>query len=624
MPETGDIQPLPGNAADLDAKFSQAMALHQQGRLADAERLYREILQRRPDHFDALHLLGVIALQTQHAERAVELIGEAIRLSGNGAAAHINLAKAWLDLKRPEKALESCDRAIALKPEIPDAHNNRATALIALNRPAEALASCDRAIALKGDFAEAYNNRGFALMALKLRDEALASYNTAISLKPDFADAHNNRGNALLTMTRPADALVSYDRALALTPDFAMAHSNRGNALLDLNRPTEALAAFDRAISLKPDYAEAHNNRGNALSSVGDFDAALASYRRAIELKPDYAECYRHYAASVKIEADDPIIQKAEKLVSAGDISDADLMHLHFALAKAQDDLGNSELSLHHLVRGNAIRKKDLGYDFSRDEQLFVAIRRFFDSEPMTRRAEPVSDRSATPIFILGMPRSGTTLVEQIVSSHSMVFGAGELEILNEAVESSGWQVKKDRRDVFDAVRSFYHQKLSEVSAAAFVTDKMTVNFRWIGFIVEALPEARIVHVKREPAAVCWSNFKTYFPSEGLRFAFDMQDIAKFYRLYDGLMDFWHKKYPGRIYDLNYEALTEHQEEETRKLFGYLQLGWEDNVLAFHSNKRSVTTASDIQVRQAMYQGSSREWEKYRAWLQPLLAILNA
>ncbi|MGH6725547.1 MAG: sulfotransferase family protein, partial [Pseudolabrys sp.] len=330
------------------------------------------------------------------------------------------------------------------------------------------------------------------------------------------------------------------------------------------------------------------------------------------------------YAATVKIETGDPIIQKAEKLIGAADIPDTDLMHLHFAMAKAQDDLGNSELSLHHLMRGNAIRKKDLGYDVTRDEQLFAAIKRFFDFETVARQAEPVSDSFATPIFILGMPRSGTTLVEQIVSSHSTVFGAGELAMLNEAVGNSGWQIEKDRQGVFGAVRSFYNQNISEISDSPFVTDKMPLNFRWIGFIMEALPEARIVHVKREPAAVCWSNFKTYFPSEGLRFAFDMQDIAKFYRLYDGLMDFWHGKYPGRIYDLNYEALTENQEEETRKLFGYLQLGWEDDVLAFHRNKRSVTTASDIQVRQAMYRGSSREWEKYRQWLSPMLAILNA
>jgi tetratricopeptide (TPR) repeat protein len=393
---------------------------------------------------------------------------------------------------------------------------------------------------------------------------------------------------------------------------------------VDLKRPADALASYDKAIALKPDFAEAHNNRGNALTDKGDLAAAVESYNRALHIKPDYAECYRNYSMVAKFNQDDPIITKMKKLICAEDLSEKDRMHFNLALAKSEDDLGNKELFINYLIQANAIRKKDLAYDIAQDEQLFASIRQFFDSDVANKQADFVSNFSTTPIFILGMPRSGTTLVEQIVSSHSNVFGAGELEFLNQAINNSGWQLEKDRKRVFSRVRSFYNLKISEVSTASIITDKMPLNFRWVGFILNALPDAKIVHVKRNPAAVCWSNLKTYFPSEGMGFTFDSQDIAKYYRLYKDLMDFWQRKYPEKIYNLNYESLTENQEEETRKLLGYLELEWEDNVLEFYKNKRSVNTASSLQIRQKMYKGSSLEWKKYEQWLQPMLQILNA
>ena len=335
MPETADAQPQAQKpaAAALLAKLNQGVALHRQGKLADAERCYGEVLRRQPNHFGALHLLGVIACQTRRTERGVELIEKAIGLNPKVAAAHSNLGNALMDLKLPEEALASCDRAIALKPDYAEAHYNRGNALRDLKRPAEALASYDKAIALKPDYAAAHFNRGNALMDLKrpvkhwqattrrsrssrttqgaqqsrccaegleASAEALASYDKAIALKPDFAEAYSNRGNALMDLKRPEEALASYERAIALKPDYAEAHYNRGNTLMDLKRPAEALASYDRAITLKPDYAEAHSNRGNALKGLKRPAEALASYDKAIALKPDYAEGHSNRGAALK------------------------------------------------------------------------------------------------------------------------------------------------------------------------------------------------------------------------------------------------------------------------------------------------------------------------------------
>ena len=288
-----DHRPREGHVSvTLLTKFNQAIALHQQGRLAEAERIYADVLRQQPNHFDALHLLGVIALQTQRTDRGIELIRRAIGQNAKVAGAHSNLANALMLVNRPEEALASYDRAIALSPDYAEAFNNRGNALLILKRPEDALASYDRAIALIPDYLEAYNNRGLALRTLKRAEEALASFNKAIALKADNAEAHYNRGNALEDLHQPDAALASYDQAIALKSDHAEAYYNRGNVLGDLERPDDALASYDRAIELKPDYAEVYNSRGNALVRLNRPEDALASYDKAITLKPDYAEAY--------------------------------------------------------------------------------------------------------------------------------------------------------------------------------------------------------------------------------------------------------------------------------------------------------------------------------------------
>jgi tetratricopeptide (TPR) repeat protein len=265
-------------AVALESTFDHGLALHQQGKLADAEHIYQDVLQQQPNHFDALYLLGLIALQTRRTERGVELIRQAIGLNANVAAAHSDLGAALTQLKRPAEALASNDKAIALKPDFAEAYNNRGNALMELKRCAEALASYDRAVALKPDYAKAYNNRGNALTELNRPAEALASYDRAVALMPDIAEVYNNRGNALTELKRPAEALASYDRAIALKPDYAVAHYNRGNALMDLKGPAEALASYDRAIALKPDYAEAYWNQSLCFLLMGRFEQGLRQY----------------------------------------------------------------------------------------------------------------------------------------------------------------------------------------------------------------------------------------------------------------------------------------------------------------------------------------------------------
>jgi len=278
--------------SQVAALFAQGLALHQQGQLPQAKLIYDKVLARQPQHFDALHLSGVIAVQSKNPTLAVELIGRAIEINPSNAAAYSNRGLALQELKRADEALASYDRAIAIKPDYSEAYSNRGVILQMLNRLEEALASYDRAIAFRPDYAEAYFNRGNALRELKRMEEALASYDRAIAIKPGYAEAYSNRGSALQALKRAKEALASYDKAIAIKPDNAEAYSNRGVALQELKCVEEALVSYDRAIAIKPDYAEAYSNRGNALRELKRLEEALASYDRAIAIKPDYAEAH--------------------------------------------------------------------------------------------------------------------------------------------------------------------------------------------------------------------------------------------------------------------------------------------------------------------------------------------
>jgi predicted O-linked N-acetylglucosamine transferase (SPINDLY family) len=363
----------------LQAKFNQAMALHQQGKLAEAEHIYGEVLRQQPIHFDALHLLGIIAAQTRRTERAVELIRRAIGLNAKVAAAHSNLGNALRDLKRPADALASHDKAIALKPNYAEAYYNRGNALLDLSRPADALASYDKAITLKPNNAEAFYNRGNALLDLNRPSDALASYDKAIALKPDHAKAHNNRGKALLDLKRLADALASYDEAIALKPDYTEAHNNRGNVLIDLKRPDEALASCDKAITLRPDFAEAHQNRGNALLDLKRPTDALASYDKAIALKPDYAEAY-YNCGNALLELNrlaDALVSYDKVIALKPDLAEVEGLRLHTKLHLC--DWGNFDAESEHLIsavrngKGNAQPFPFLAFPSTSADQLRCA-----------------------------------------------------------------------------------------------------------------------------------------------------------------------------------------------------------------------------------------------------------
>lgn len=433
----------------------------------------------------------------------------------------------------------------------------------------------------------------------------------------------NLLGAVYSATNRCAQAISPFARAAQLNPRYPEAHNNLGAMYLQESRSQEAVPCLKRAVELKPDYAHAWNNLGSAYSNLGQTEQAAASFRRAIDAKPDYGTAFRSLSECGKFTADDPYFALMRDQYATGAIAEEELCQLCFALARACEDVGQTAASFRYLSQANRLRKKRLGYDISTDRALFANIKSIDRQMPDCGEFPPA--QSARPILITGMPRSGTTLVEQILASHSQVEGAGELVYLNQASSPLFQSSQQPDPEALSKLRQGYLDHVETISSGKpYVTDKMPHNFRWIGLVAHILPEARIIHVRRDPRAVCWSNFKHYFSTTALGYAYDLQDITGYHALYRDLMDWWHERYPGRIIEVDYERLTSDPERQVRQLVAAAGLEWEESCLSFHENVVEVNTASRQQVRQPIYTGSSDAWLRYENFLKEPFSGLPA
>jgi tetratricopeptide (TPR) repeat protein len=599
------------------------------GRLEDALTFYNKALEIRPDYAEVYNNRGNALSSLGRRTEAVSSFGKALSVMPDYAEAHNNLGSVLHDMGKYEDAAASYAKALKIRPGYAEAHNNLGNVLKDLGRTEEALASFTAALGINPGFSQAYNNMGDALRSLGRVDEAIRCFEKGIQLRPNYAEAHSGLGATLNDQGLHKKAIESLGRAIELNPGLAVAHSNLGNALSDLGLHEEAMASYRAALKIKPDFAEVHSNLGNSLCEFGRYEEAIASYTRALELKPDFAEAHNNLSRLKTYTADDPQIAEILKRLADSDLTERGRMHLSFALGKVYEDLGDVDRSFSYLLQGNQLRKQTFGYDINRDRELFEQIKLLFNagntaSAAMARSAGPFPRQ---PIFIVGMPRSGTTLTEQILASHSQVWGGGELEslgriltpVVQRAMTTPGKPILSE--SLADSRDAYLADLQSLPATAPYVTDKMPQNFRWAGFLLTTMPEVKIINVRREPAASCWSMFKMQFKGHG--YSNDLVDLAEYYKLYLDLMDFWSNEFPNRIYHLDYEELTRNQEVETRKLLEYCGLDWEEQCLEFYKTQRAVRTPSGRQVRQKMYTGSSDAWRQYEAHLQPLLQLLG-
>ena len=443
-------------------------------------------------------------------------------------------------------------------------------------------------------------------------------------------------GNTAFRQGGIVQAVAAYERTLALQPSHADAWLNLGAAYRRLDRIEDAAACARRVLDLRPEDSRALNNLANALNAQGRLDEAASCYRRALELRPDDAEALYNLVNQQRLNDGSPETEADLALLSrqaaALDRFPAEGQSaILFAIGKMFDARGEADAAFKSLVRANALHRSALKFDIGASERLAAAIARRFDAALFERLAGAGSP-SDQPVFIVGMPRSGTTLVEQIVSSHPMVHGAGEIGLLPTLVsrmrspQGTGFPVSAaslSSADLQGLAQAYLGPIQTLGHGAARITDKTIGNFELLGLIHLCLPNARIIHCRRDARDVCVSCFSTRFTG-GHSYAYDLQELGRYWRLYDGLMAHWRAVLPpGRILEVDYESLVEDPEASAQRLVSHLGLPWDDACLRFYESPRNVATASFAQVRRPIYKESVGRWRRYAEHLGPLIEALG-
>ena len=621
-------------APHISQLLDQAIDNHQAGDLNGAERGYRRVLAASPGHPDALHLLGMIAHQAGDNEGALDLIGQ----------------------------------AIAIRPLVPTYHGNRGIVLLAAGRAQEAEASLRQAVELKHDDAIALFHLGNALVELGNFAAAAASFRQAVEYAPDNTAARTNLAQACRRAGRIDEAIEAYGEAIKLDPASAELHAGLGFMLHRRGRLDQAIAAYREALRLEPMHpmvAETHVNLANALRDTGALDEATAGYEKALAMRPglnqalagqaDIHERKRDFAAARAIllpfveagnlspsialaygrlagrfDERDRAADLIERALNEGGLLAQQQQLLHFALGKLYDDGEAWDAAFTHFRKANDLY--DSRYDSWDQSRAFASVitaftRQTMEALPRVRAASPL------PVFIVGMPRSGTTLVEQILASHPEVVGAGELTDISDIANSLPGRLGTEE-DYPDCISGLTQAVVDECArrclgrlaaiggGANRVTDKAPLNFPHLGLISLLFPGAHVIHTMRDPRDTCLS---CYFQNFGERHGYSrhLSDLGAFYNDYLRVMAHWRETLDITVHDVAYEDLVRQPEQVSRALVDFCGLPWDEACLRFFDNPRFVGTASYDQVRRPIYTASLERWRHYSRYLEPLLAALG-
>ena len=528
-------------------------------------------------------------------------------------------------------AIECCHKAIKLQPDYLEAWYNLAQSYMHCNRTHEAIAAYKKTIELKNDYVEAHYNLGYALELTGNYEAAMNCYRKAISIKPDYAEAYCNLGNLMNNLGQGSngEALRYLQLALKINPAYMQGQLYLGKALHQNGQIEEALETFDRILEKEPDNIEAISAKAMAWEKQGNYDQARLLLEPLLDcVDPNIANAFA--AVATHHNKTNEAIVVLEKALQQTSLTKSDARTLHFRLGKLLDKAGDYDSAFDHFQSGNSLQLTD--YNITSDLSHFDDIAAFFSKQRMTDlpRSE---QQSQIPVFIVGMPRSGTTLVEQILDSHPDVFGAGELVLVEETASTIGARIapaskyptnlEKVTEKILDEFSNRHTTRLKEFSQTALrIVDKMPHNFRYLALIELLFPNAHIIHCTRHPLDTCLSIY-TYDFNAIHGYSRNLNWLGQYYRKYKELMDYWEQILHIPVMQIKYEDLVLNQEQTTRQLIDFCGLSWNQSCLNFFNNKRSVNTISYDQVRRPIYKQSLERWRNYESHLAPLKNALD-
>jgi tetratricopeptide (TPR) repeat protein len=601
-------------------------------RLGEAAGCYRRALALEPGSVLAHFGLGLALLGQKAYPAAATELAKALKARPDHGDTHLNLGIALTELGHIDEAIAHCRRAVALNPGYAGGHLRLGIALRAKDELPSAFASIARAIELDPVLADAHYQLGITLHALDRPDEATRVLRQALELRPDMVEALYQLGRVLTELQEFEKAMRCYERALALDPRSPALLRGIGQVLYFQGRFEEGRGWFTRALECAPDDADSCAGIGWTYEAQGHFEDATAWHKKAIELQPDHADAHYGLAMMPSLDNAEARIRELERVLGLGSLDGQRRAALNFALAKVHDEAGDYDAAFRCFKAGNDLRMVGPQH---RPEEYSAFVDRViatFGKELFAKKG-CIGSESERPVFIVGMMRSGTTLVEQILASHPQVYGHGELDYLRQIQRSLPDRLGSSERypECAAALDAATARGIAEAHVARLErdageavrsVDKRPHNFALLGLIALLFPRARLIHCMRDPLDTCLSG---YFHDFGHRNAFtcDLDHLGRFYRDYQRLMAHWHATLPSAILDVPYEALVGASDVWSRKLVDFLDLTWDERCLAFHQTERSVLTSSMWQVRQPIYTGSIGRWRHYAKHLGPLFEGLG-
>ncbi len=508
-------------------------------------------------------------------------------------------------------------------------YNYRGIIFLSLYRYPEALFDFNKAISLNPKFAQGYNNIALTYRSLGRRDHALSAYKKSLNLNPESIESQINIGILYTELYLYPEAIESFNYVLEKIPDHEHTHQLIADAYLKIFKYDMALQHHISANKINPSNYLNYFLIGSHYLSTGDRQKSSQYFRKSLEINPTYCQAYYGLSRVENLKLNDPLFTQAINLLSKENLPDDEKVFLHFFIAKMYENNSNTELFFKHLNQGCLIQKEISQYNFDYTRNLQKKIENIYEKYSLALK-EIINKFSnirseITPIFIVGMPRSGTSLVEQILSGHSLVFGAGELGIIHDEMEKIFFHDLQQEEFIKKILklRETYINFLNVITDKAYVTDKLPLNFHWLGFIKLIFPNARIINIKRDPIATAFSIYKTLFVKGALNFSYSFSDIIQYFKLYESTMSFWSRNLADDILNINYHELVENPKFYINQMCEFIKLPFEDSMIDISLNTRPVHTASDLQMRDKIRSENAQSWKKYENFLQEFVKGLT-